>query len=264
MELHFDKAIKTLGPSLISGIGVVVYITLAGFIAALAVALVIAIGRLSKRRVLDRALSLVIELVRGTPLLVQFFYIYYVVPMLLNGLMLALGRKTNIQLAASTCGILGFAINYGCYMSEVIRSAMLAIDPGQREAGLALGFSERSVMFHFIIPPALRNSVPVFGNYLVMLIKDTSLLAMISVQELLLRTKTYASQTFLTVEAYTMLAAVYLIVSIPLSQLVKLVERRLKRVSDRPRPVKHCRKAEKRDSSWKETALLQEDSSPPA
>lgn len=230
MEFHFDRAWKTLGPSLLNGIGIVVYITLAGFACALVVALLVAIGRLSRSKALDRTLSVIIELVRGTPLLVQFFYLYYAVPMLINGVMALLGHKTNFQPDAATCGIVGFAINYGCYMSEVIRSAILAIDPGQREAGLALGFSERSVLFHFIIPPALRNSVPVFGNYLVMLIKDTSLLAMISVQELLLRTKTYASQTFLTVEAYTMLAAVYLVISIPLSQLSKIVERRLKRV----------------------------------
>jgi His/Glu/Gln/Arg/opine family amino acid ABC transporter permease subunit len=228
MELHFKKAFDTLGPSLLGGVGIVIYITIAGFVCALVVALLIAIGRLSKRKVLVRILSIFIEIVRGTPLLVQFFYIYYVVPMLINGIAGLLGYDTNIQLQAATCGIMGFAINYGCYMSEVIRSAILAIDPGQREAGLALGFSEGQVLFHFIIPPALRNSVPVFGNYLVMLIKDTSLLAMISVQELLLRTKTYASQTFLTVEAYTILAGVYLVISIPLSQLSKIVERRMK------------------------------------
>ncbi|SHI07041.1 polar amino acid transport system permease protein [Sporobacter termitidis DSM 10068] len=230
MELNFQKAFAKLGPSLLDGVGIVVYITLAGFACALVAALLIAIGRLSKSRVLDRILSIFIELIRGTPLLVQFFYIYYVVPMLINGISAAMGYHTNVQLEASTCGIIGFAINYGCYMSEVIRSAILAIDPGQREAGLALGFSEGQVLFGFIIPPALRNSVPVFGNYLVMLIKDTSLLAMISVQELLLRTKTFASQTFLTVEAYTILALVYLVISIPLSQLSRLVERRLKRV----------------------------------
>lgn len=230
MELHFKKAFDTLGPSLLGGIGIVIYITIAGFACALAAALLIAIGRLSKNKALTRILGIFIELVRGTPLLVQFFYIYYVVPMLLNGIAAFLGYKTNIQLQAATCGIIGFAINYGCYMSEVIRSAILAIDPGQREAGLALGFSENQVLFNFIIPPALRNSVPVFGNYLVMLIKDTSLLAMISVQELLLRTKTFASQTFLTVEAYTILALVYLIISLPLSQLSKIVERRLKQV----------------------------------
>ncbi|BCK00612.1 amino acid ABC transporter permease [Anaerocolumna chitinilytica] len=230
MELHFRKAFDTLGPNLLGGIGIVIYITIAGFACALIVALLVAIGRLSKSKILGRLLAVIIEIVRGTPLLVQFFYIYYVVPTLLNGFLAIFGMDTKIQLEATTCGIIGFAINYGCYMSEVIRSAILAIDSGQREAGLALGFSENQVLFHFIIPPALRNSVPVFGNYLVMLIKDTSLLAMITVQELLLRTKTYASQTFLTVEAYTILALVYLALSLPLSQLSRIVEQKLKQV----------------------------------
>lgn len=230
MELNFKKTLDILGPSLLGGIGIVLYITLAGFLFALIVALFLAIGRLSKNKILRGFLAIIIELVRGTPLLVQFFYIYYVVPELLNALLKLFGIEADIQLQASTCGIIGFAINYGCYMSEVIRSAILSIDSGQREAGLALGFSEGQVLFQFIIPPAIRNSVPVFGNYLVMLIKDTSLLAMISVQELLLRTKTFASQTFLTVESYTILAIVYLLLSIPLSQLSRIVERKLKRV----------------------------------
>jgi His/Glu/Gln/Arg/opine family amino acid ABC transporter permease subunit len=230
MKLDFKTAFEKLGPSLMSGVGTVIYITLIGFIVALAVALLLAIGKLSKSKVLNTILGMFIELIRGTPLLVQFFYIYYVVPMLINGVTSLLGYDTNIQFQAATCGIIGFAINYGCYMSEVIRAAITSIDPGQREAGLALGFSENQVLFRFIIPPALRNSVPVFGNYLVMMIKDTSLLAMITVQELLLRTKTFASQTFLTVEAYTILALVYLIISLPLSQICKIIERRLKRV----------------------------------
>lgn len=227
MELNFKKAFDTLGPSLLDGIGVVVYVTLIGFLLSLIAALLLAIGKLSKNKLISRILTLFIELIRGTPLLVQFFYIYYVIPMLVNGIAKTLGYDLNLQLKASTCGIIGFAINYGCYMSEVVRAAILSIDSGQREAGLALGFDEKQVMLHFIIPPALRNTVPVYGNYLVMMIKDTSLLAMISVQELLLRTKTFASQTFLTVEAYTMLALVYLLLSIPLSQLTKVVERRL-------------------------------------
>lgn len=230
MEFNFRKAFETLGPSLLDGIGVVLYVTLVGFILSLIIALLLAIGRLSKRKLFSGILGIFIEFIRGTPLLVQFFYIYYVIPMLINGVGQMLGFVMNVQLEATTCGIIGFAINYGCYMSEVIRSAILSIDSGQNEAGLALGFNERQVMFRFIIPPALRNSVPVFGNYLVMMIKDTSLLAMISVQELLLRTKTFASQTFLTVEAYTILALVYLVLSIPLSQLSKIVERKLKQV----------------------------------
>jgi polar amino acid transport system permease protein len=227
MTFYFKRAFETLGPSLLDGVGVVVYVTLLGFSLSLILALVLAIGRLSKNKVLVTVLAVFIELIRGTPLLVQFFYIYYVVPMLLSGLFELFGMDINVKLPAVTCGIIGFAINYGCYISEVIRSAILSIDSGQREAGLALGFSEKQVMAFFIIPPALRNSVPVFGNYLVMMVKDTSLLAMITVQELLLRTKSFASQTFLTVESYTILALMYLIISIPLSRIIKIIEKKM-------------------------------------
>ena len=228
MKLYWSKAFSTLGPSLIQGIGVVVYVTILGFMAALIISLLLAIGRTSKNKLLNRLLILLVELIRGTPLLVQFFYIYYVIPMLWDAFFLLFGVKTGLQIKPVVAGIIGFGINYGCYMSEVIRSAIMAVDPGQREAGLALGYSERQVLFKFIIPPALRNSIPVFGNYLVMMIKDTSLLAMISVQELLLRTKTFASQTFLTVEAYTLLALVYLVISVPLSRVSVILEKRLK------------------------------------
>jgi len=230
MEFNFARAFEKLGPSLLNGIGTVVYVTILGFLFAFIFAMILAVGTLSKNKLLVWILGVFIEIIRGTPLLVQFFYIYYVVPLLLNAIAGLFGLNTNIQLEAITCGAMGFAINYGCYMTEVIRSAIVSIDLGQREAGLALGFTEKQVLFRFIIPPALRNSIPVFGNYLVMMIKDTSLLSMITVQELLLRTKTFASQTFLTVEAYTILALVYLVISLPLSQLCKILERKLRKV----------------------------------
>ena len=229
MRFNWEKAFTVVVPKLISGIGVVVYITVLGFLGSMIIGLLLAIGRMSKKKILGRILILFIELIRGTPLLVQFFYIYYVIPMLIDGGASLLGMKTNVQIAASVAGVIGFSINYGCYMSEVIRSAIMAIDIGQKEAGLALGYSEKQVLFKFIIPPALRNSIPVFGNYLVMMIKDTSLLAMISVQELLLRAKTFASQTFLTVEAYTLVALVYLVISVPLSRLSVVIEKKLKK-----------------------------------
>ena len=228
MKLYWSKTLLTLGPSLLQGIGVVIYVTLFGFLISLIIGLLLAIGRMSKNKILNRILVLFVELIRGTPLLVQFFYIYYVVPMLLDAFFLLFGMETGIQIKPVAAGIIGFGINYGCYMSEVIRSAIMSIDQGQREAGLALGYSEGQVLFKFIIPPAIRNSIPVFGNYLVMMVKDTSLLAMISVQELLLRTKTFASQTFLTVEAYTLLALVYLVISVPLSRVSVILEKKLK------------------------------------
>jgi polar amino acid transport system permease protein len=133
-----------------------------------------------------------------------------------------------VQIASLTAGILGLGINYGCYMSEVIRASILAVDSGQTEAALALGFGKYQALFRIVIPQALRNIIPSLGNYLVMMVKDTSLLAYVAVNELLLRTQTFASQTFLTIESYTFLAVAYLIISIPLSYLVKLAERRMK------------------------------------
>ncbi len=227
MELHFGKAIKTLGPSLLEGVGVVLEVTLMGFLGALVMGLLIALARMSKKKSVRGIMGVFVELIRGTPLLVQFFYIYYVVPILLSSILEAMGIDYKVQISSIVAGVLGFSINYGCYMSEVIRSAIVSIDSGQREAGLALGFSEIQVLFKIIIPPALRNSVPVFGNYLVMMIKDTSLLVCITVSELLLRTQAYASQTFLITESYTLLAIVYLLLSVPLSQGVKYVEKRM-------------------------------------
>ncbi len=114
-------------------------------------------------------------------------------------------------------------------MSEVIRSAILAVDNGQKEAGLALGYTESQVMLRFIIPPAVRSTIPVFGNYLITMIKDTSILASISVAEMLLVTKNYAASTFQTIESYTLLALLYLVISLPLSQVVRVMEKRMNR-----------------------------------
>lgn len=231
MKLYFGKTIKILGPSLIKGIGVVLEVTIIGFLGALIIGLLVAIARMSKKKTVRGIIGAFVELIRGTPLLVQFFYIYYVVPILLSNILAVMGIDYNVQISSVVAGVIGFSINYGCYMSEVIRSSIVSIDPGQREAGLALGFSEAQVLFRIIIPPALRNSVPVFGNYLVMMIKDTSLLACIAVSELLLRTQAYASQTYNTIESYTLLAGVYLVLSIPLSQLVKYLENRMNKFS---------------------------------
>jgi polar amino acid transport system permease protein len=228
MILDFSKAAALLIPSLLQGFSVVVQATILGFLLATFLGMVIAIGRLSNFKVIRGALQFVLELIRGTPLLVQLVYIYYVVPLLLNLLASLFGYKTDVQIASLTAGILGLGINYGCYMSEVIRASILAVDSGQTEAALALGFSKYQALFRIVIPQALRNIIPSLGNYLVMMVKDTSLLAYVAVNELLLRTQTFASQTFLTIESYTFLAVAYLIISIPLSYLVKLAERRMK------------------------------------
>lgn len=228
MPLHFAKAADLLIPSLLHGFGAVIQATILGFILATFIGLIIAIGRLSSIKIIRGFLYLFLELIRGTPLLVQLVYIYYVVPLLFNLIAGLFGYKTDVQIASLTAGILGLGINYGCYMSEVIRAAIIAVDSGQTEAALALGFGKYQALFRIVMPQALRSIIPSLGNYLVMMVKDTSLLAYVAVNELLLRTQTFASQTFLTIESYTFLALAYLIISVPLSHLVAFVEHRLK------------------------------------
>ena len=225
MRFFWLETLERFTPSLLKGFGVVVEVTILGFLLSLALALVLAIGRMSKSKALRGVLIAFIELIRGTPLLVQLFYIYYVIPLIISWIA---GRPNAVTFTSVFAGILGLGINYGCYQSEVIRSAILAVHKGQWEAGMALGFTERKVLFRIILPQAIHNSIPVFGNYLVMMVKDTSLLSCIAVSELLLRTQAYASQTFQTVESYTYLAIAYLIISLPLAQLVKYIEKKIR------------------------------------
>ena len=228
MVLDFSKTAALLIPSLLQGFSVVIQATIFGFLLATVLGMAIAIGRLSQIKVINGFLVFLLELIRGTPLLVQLVYIYYVVPLLLNLAASVLGFKTDVQISSLTAGILGLGINYGCYMSEVIRASILAVDYGQTEAALALGLEKYQALFRIIMPQALRSIIPSLGNYLVMMVKDTSLLAYVAVNELLLRTQTFASQTFLTIESYTFLALAYLIISIPLSHLVKFIEKKCK------------------------------------
>jgi polar amino acid transport system permease protein len=226
-HLDFATAFKELTPELWQGFLIALEATVGGFLLAVVLSVLIAVGRLSKSKVLKGILVVVLEIVRGTPLLVQLVYMFYVVPLLISLVAQFFMPDYQFQLNPLVAGILGLGINYGCYLSEVVRAGILSIDKGQTEAALALGYTQRQAMWSIVIPQATRQTIPVFGNYLIMMIKDTSLLAFITVNELLLRTQAYASQTFLTIESYTILAVAYLILSLPLSQVVRLLEKRL-------------------------------------
>jgi polar amino acid transport system permease protein len=226
-NLDFTTAFKYLMPSLEDGLWIVIQATVFGFLLAIILGLFIAIGRISKIKALEGFLVVFLEFIRGTPLLVQLVYMYYVVPLLVSMIVQIWNPGYQFKISSLVAGTIGLGINYGCYISEVIRSSILSIDGGQAEAALALGLTNSQALFRIIVPQALRNAIPVFGNYLVMMLKDTSLLAYVSVSELLLRTQSYASQSFLTIESYTILAGFYLILSLPLAQLVKLVEKKM-------------------------------------
>ena len=228
-NLDFATAFKDLSPELLAGMKTVLGATVCGFFLALVLGTLIALGRISKIKLLDRILVIFLEIIRGTPLVVQLVYMYYVVPLILSLIAQFWIPEYQVNFNAFTAGTIALGINYGAYLSEVIRSAIIAVDRGQLEAALALGYTNRQAMWSIVIPQAGRIALPTFGNYIIMMLKDTSLLAFITVYELLLRTQAYASQTFLTIESYTLLALAYLVLSLPMAQVVRMLERRLDR-----------------------------------
>lgn len=227
-NLNWTKAFAELLPKLLgNALSAVLIATVFGFLIGILFGFVLALARVSKNKVLVRFVIIFQEFIRGTPLLVQLVYMYYVVPLLIElvvGLFGVQGFRCNMT--SIVAGTIGLGINYGTYISEVIRSAIVSVDKGQLEAALALGFTPHQSMMRVVVPQALSSSIPIFGNYLVMLVKDTSLMAYITVPEFLLTTKAYCTQTFLTIESYTILAIVYLVICIPLGIITKYVERK--------------------------------------
>jgi len=143
-------------------------------------------------------------------------YIYFGLP--------ALGFSLSPVMA----GILGLGLNYGAYLSEVFRSSIESIDAGQNEAALSLGYTPRKSLFRIVIPQSLLVALPSVGNYFVSMLKDTALTSVIAVVEIVKTANVLASTTFQTVPIYTAAALMYLILSLPLSRLLVIGERKLR------------------------------------
>jgi polar amino acid transport system permease protein len=205
------------GPALLRGTALTVFLTIASFAFALVLGLALALARLSRRQwYLYAPAQGFVELVRGTPLLVQLFYLYFVLPFV------------GITMNPVLTGILGLGINYGAYMSEVYRAGIEAIDRSQWEAAHALAMPTPLTLRIVVLPQAFRIIVPPMGNYLVSLFKDTAIVATISIQELTFSGRLLASQTFQYVPIFTAVLIIYFAISYPASRGAAWVERRLR------------------------------------
>lgn len=191
-------------------------VTIFAIFLALIIGLIAGLGRVSRVRAIDRISTVYVEVVRGIPLLVQIFYIYY-----------ALGRIVKIPDIASA--VIAMAVCYGAYLAEIIRAGIQSIPHGQMEAALALGLSRRKAMRYIILPQTLKVILPPIGNEFIALLKDSSLVSILAVSDLLRRGREFASQTFLYFETLTVVALVYLILTLFFSWLVGLMEARLNR-----------------------------------
>lgn len=203
-------------PALLVAAVVTVEATIIGFILAATLGLAIAIVRIAFPWTAT-PVSIVVELIRSTPLLIQIFFLYFVFP------------SFGIVLDAFTAGVLALGIHYGAYCSEVYRAGFENIHRGQWEAATALNLSSWTTFRDIIIPQAIPPIVPALGNYLVALFKETPLLSAIAVLELMQTAKIMGSETFRYTEPITLVGVFFLIMSLGSAWLIRMAERMLNR-----------------------------------
>jgi len=191
-------------------------VTLISIILALFIGLLTGLGRISRNKIVNRIATVYVEVIRGIPLLVQLFYIYF-----------ALG--SFLQLSGIVSAITAMSICYGAYMGEIFRAGIQSIPKGQMEASLALGMSRGQALRRVIIPQTMRTILPPIGNEFIAMLKDSSLVSILAVSDLLRRGREYASTSFQYFESYTVVALVYLIMTLFFSRLVGIMENRLDR-----------------------------------
>jgi len=170
----------------------------------------------SKNKVAKTVANIYIWLIRGTPLIVQALYIYYVVPKILH-----------MNLSSNVAGIIVITLNSGAFISEIVRGALQGINYGQVEAGLSLGLTANQTLWHIVVPPAFKAMLPALFNQFIITVKDTALLSVIVVNEITKQIQNYAALSYKTIEAYTTGAIFYLIIISILIQIQKLVEKKM-------------------------------------
>lgn len=190
-------------------------VTVSAIFFALIIGLIAGLGRISQITPINRIATVYVEIIRGIPLLVQLFYIYY-----------ALGNW--VKLSGPAAAILAMSICYGAYMAEIFRAGIQAIPKGQMEAALALGLNRGQAMQKVILPQTIKVILPPIGNEFIALLKDSSLVSILAVSDLLRRGREYASTSFRYFESYTVVALIYLVMTLFFSRLVAIMEERLR------------------------------------
>lgn len=215
MIFDWQYALEAL-PVLASGLKVTVQATLLGMAFALVVGLVLALARRSHFALIAWPTAFIIEFIRSTPLLVQIYFLFYVLP------------TFGVTISPLATGILGLGLHYAAYCSEVYRAGIESIPRGQWEAATALNLNRITTTFKVILPQAIPPVVPALGNYLVAMFKDTPLLSAITVLEMLQQAKILGSESFRYIEPLTLVGAAFLLMSLVAAAGIRALERKLR------------------------------------
>lgn len=214
MSFDFSLIWNSL-PLLLAGAGVTIEITVIAVGLGFIFGLITSVCRLSGVKILQVIAVCYVNIIRGTPMLVQIFLIYFALPMVI-------GERINPFVAA----VAACSINSGAYVSEIFRAGIQSVDKGQMEAGRSLGLSWMQTMRYVILPQAFKHVIPPLGNEFISMTKETSLVSVIGFEELTRRGQLIIAKTYGSFEIWLTVAAIYLVMTLTIARLVSYLERR--------------------------------------
>lgn len=213
------KIVKLLAkyyPVYLSGLWGTLWISAVTVLLGLVLGMLVALMRMSRSKLLNAVSGVYIEVLRGTPILLQLYFFWIGLP-----------KLVPFELSDTQCIVVALAVNASAFISEIIRAGIAAVDKGQWEAARSIGLSETRVMTHVILPQAVKNILPALCNEFISTVKGTSLASVFFVGELMTSFKTVQSATFLALQSLTIVGVIYFILNFVLSRLLKILERRL-------------------------------------
>lgn len=217
MELDFSPVFAGW-PDIVRGAVVTVQVTACALVLGCLMGLLVGIGRLDpRRRIVYSICTAYVTVIRGTPLLVQLFLLFFGLP------------QFNILLPAFVCGVIGLGIYSGAYVSEIVRGAIQSVDKGQMEAARSMGMSARQAMRAVILPQAVVRMIPPLGNEFIALIKNSALVSLLTIHDLMHEGQKIISVSYRSLEVYLAIALVYLVLTSMAGMMLQRTEQRLRR-----------------------------------
>lgn len=218
MLANIQRLLLKYGMNFLNGLGTTLLLALISVAIGCVIGAIVAIMRLSRSKILNAIATAYTEIIRDTPLLLQLYFFYFLLPDLLPAM----------RLSKFTCIAVALVINSGAYMSEVFRSGIQSVDRGQTEAARSLGLSASQTLTRIVLPQAFKNVLPAMCNEFVAVTKETSLASTFYVGDLMTQYQTISGKTYLVIEPLVIIGVIYFVVTFTMSKLIAVLERRLK------------------------------------
>ena len=218
MLANIEMLVAKYGMNFLNGLGTTLLLALISVAIGCFFGAIVAIMRLSKLKILGMIATVYTEIVRDTPLLLQLYFFYFLLPDILPAL----------KLSKFTCIAVALIFNSAAYMSEVFRSGIQSVDRGQSEAARSLGLSASQTMTRIVLPQAFKNVLPAMCNEFVAITKETSLASTFYVGDLMTQYQTISGKTYLVIEPLIIIGVIYFVLTFTMSKLIAVLERRLK------------------------------------